>query len=400
MQNIKSQFPIFKNIPDLIYLDNASTTQKPQRVLDALNDFYTKYNANVHRGLYPISEKATDSYEAARKIIAEFINAEPEEIIFTGGTTDGVNSIIDSLLKSNLIKEDSIIGVNEIDHHSVILPLQRIFKNLHFLTEENKNKEFDLIATSLASNVTGEIVEVTKLKTDNSRLPNEEILPTQGGQAKLITIIDAAQAIAHMKIDVKELGVDFMVFSGHKMYGPTGVGILYGKKELLEKMEPFRVGGGMIREVKRDKSTWAPLPEKFEAGTPPIADAIALGEAVKFITELGFDAIMQHEQKLRKYLINKLKEVDGIKIYHPELSEDAVGVLSFSVEGVHPHDLAQYLGDKNICLRAGHHCTQIYHREILEIPASLRVSLAIYNDENDIDKLVNELKEGIQLFKK
>lgn len=387
--NIKDQFPIFKNNPNLVYLDSAATSQKPQRVIDSIVEFYSKYNSNVHRGLYPLSEKATDMYESARKTIAEFINADLKEIIFTGGTTDGVNSIVESLRISGLIDEESKILLSEVEHHSNLLPWQRISKNINYLqsyeniSEELKNP--DILAIALVSNVTGEITptkELTKLLSPK------------------YIIIDAAQAVGHMKIDVEELGADFIVFSGHKMYGPTGVGVIWGKKELLEKIEPFKVGGGMITEVNRSSASWRDLPEKFEAGTPPISEAIALAEAANFLSELGFEEIKKHEKELRTYLIENLQQIPGIQIYHPDLSQSALGVASFTVEGIHPHDLAQYLGDKNICVRAGHHCVQIYHREVLQIPASLRVSLGIYNTKKDIDAFIKALLEGINHFTK
>lgn len=387
--NIKDQFPIFTNIPELIYLDNAATTQKPKRVIDSIFNFYTKYNSNVHRGLYPLSEKATDMYESARIQVAEFINADQKEIIFVGGTTDGINQIAESLKLSDLILEDPRILLSESEHHSNLLPWQRITSDLNYLSSYNKIsddiKNPDILALSLVSNVTGAVTPIKDLK--NKLQPK-------------FTIVDAAQGVGHLKIDVKELDVDFLIFSAHKMYGPTGVGVIWGKKEILEKLEPFRVGGGMITEVNRNSASWRDLPEKFEAGTPPISEAIALGEAANFLSELGFEDIEKHEQELRKYLIENLQQIPGVKIYHPDLSEKALGVASFTIESIHPHDLAQYLGDKNICVRAGHHCTQILHREVLQIPASLRVSLGIYNSKEDIDSLVSALKEGITYFTK
>ncbi len=390
--NVKEQFPIFQNNPGLIYLDNSATTQKPQRVIDAVVDYYSKYNSNVHRGLYPLSEKSTGKYESARKIIAEFLNAEPEEIIFTSGTTDGINSIAESLKLSGMISNNPEILLTELEHHSNILPWQRITTQLEYLELDEDEQllikaqkdEYDIISTTLVSNVTGTINDIHEISKINHK----------------ILIIDAAQAIAHLPIDVKTLGADFIVFSGHKMYGPTGVGVIWGRKELLEKMEPFRVGGGMINEVKRDSATWAEIPEKFEAGTPPIAQVIGLAEAANFLKDLRFEEIEKHEQHLRKYLIENLQQIENIKIYHPDLSKKAVGVISFTVEGIHPHDLSQFLGDRNICVRAGHHCTQILHREVLEIPASVRVSLAIYNTEEDIDKLINEIISAKQYYLK
>jgi len=403
--NLRNQFPILKNNPELIYLDSASTSQKPQQVIDSLVDFYSKHNANVHRGLYPLAEKATKLYEDARKTIAEFINAEPEEIIFTGGTTDGINKIAESLKISGMLSEKPKVLLTELEHHSNILPWQRLAKEMFYIPVQTEAGEFeistdehfypieepyDVLTLTHISNVTGSITDVQEMvKYSRYHNPKPHYI-----------MLDAAQSIIHMPIDVKALDVDFMVFSGHKMYGPTGIGVIYGKKEILKKMEPFHVGGGMIREVKRASASWAPLPEKFEAGTPPIAEAVALAEAVRFIQNLGFEKIQPHENLLRKYLVEKLMQIPGLKLYHPPLTAKAAGVVSFSVDGIHPHDIAQFLGDNNVCVRAGHHCTQILHREILQIPASVRVSLGVYNTEEDIEKFVSFLKESIKHFRK
>ncbi len=393
--NFKEVFPIFKQYPNLVFVDNASTTQKPEVVINALTEFYTKYNANVHRGLYPLSEKATQLYEDARIKIAKFINADPEEIIFTSGTTDGVNAIAQSLYSSGIINSRPQILVSEKEHHSNLLPWQQIkdakLIYLEDITYKNASKiippeyNFDVIALAHTSNVTGQINPIKEITND---------------KRSAFVVVDLAQAIAHTKIDVKDLNVDFAVFSGHKMYGPMGIGVIYAKKEILKNMEPFKVGGGMIREVTRTKSTWADIPSKFEAGTPNVSDAYALGVAVDYINSVGFDFIQAHEQELREYLVNKLKTIDNIKIYHPEISEKSGAVISISFENAHPHDIAQYLGEKDICVRAGHHCTQILHREVLKIPASLRISLAIYNTKEDIDKLIIGIKDALKIYSK
>ena len=396
---IKEQFPIFKNIPNLVYLDNAATTQKPQRVLDAMNEFYTKYNANVHRGLYPISEKATEKYEEARGIIAKFINAEPHEIIFTSGTTDSINSLATSLQRSEMIPTNPNIILSDLEHHSNILPWQSITKEKipYLKLDDNyqlevsdelktdNSKVVDILSLTAVSNVTGTITAYKKII--------DEIKPNY-------SVLDMAQMGGHFKIDVKKINVDFIAFSAHKLYGPTGIGILYGKKRLLEKMEPFRTGGGMIKEVTREYASWADLPEKFEAGTPQIAEAIGFAEAIRFIEEVGMNQIVKHEQYLRSYLLDKLKEIKNLQIFHPTNRTLAAGVVSIGIKGVHPHDLSQYLGESNICLRAGHHCTQILHRDVLKIPASLRISLGIYNSREDIDLLITRLREGIRQYSK
>jgi len=314
-----------------------------------------------------------------------------------GGTTDAINSIALSLVRSNLLPENPKIQLTELEHHSNILPWQllksgtlnynSINEEMLFETETEaaQTKNPDLIAVTYVSNVTGTIADVDEIRSANKQA---------------FIVLDAAQAIGHMSIDVKKLDIDFMVFSGHKMYGPTGIGVIYAKKKILENLEPFRVGGGMIREVTKSDATWAELPEKFEAGTPPIAEAVGLHTAASFIQEVGFSIIKQHEQSLRKYLVEKLQIIPEIKIYHPPLNKLAGAVISLSVPGAHPHDLAQYLGESNICTRAGHHCTQILHRDVLQIPASLRVSMGIYNTEEDIDKFILALQAAIKIYKR
>jgi cysteine desulfurase/selenocysteine lyase len=391
MNKYKSQFPIFKNNPDLIYLDNAATTQKPQSVIDSIVDFYENHNSNVHRGLYPLAEKTTEMYEEARRKVAKFINADPEEIIFVSGTTEGINGIARSLFKSGFISENPRIITTDLEHHSSILPLQDLNPEVVQYLEIDKEmklknaelmKDADILSIVWGSNVTGSVFDLKDILKHNSTP---------------YSIVDASQMIGHRKIDVKEIDCDFLVFSGHKMFGPTGIGVIYGKKEILEQLEPFNVGGGMIREVKREGATWAELPEKFEAGTPNIEGAIALGAAIDFINEVGFDEMTKHENELKDYTMNKLKQIDNLRIFHDE-SKDSLGVISFAHNKIHAHDIAQFLGDRNICVRAGHHCTQIFHRDVLEVPATVRVSFSIYNDKEEVDKFVEILKEAIKCY--
>lgn len=391
--NIKAQFPIFKNNPGLVYLDSSATSQKPKKVINKLVEYYSKYNANVHRGLYPLSEKSTEMYEDARRTIAKFINADPEEIIFTSGTTDGLNAIAAMLKDSGLINKNPRIILSEIEHHSNILPWQRLNpKSIDYLMLSSdyslgssmSDKQADILSITHASNVTGTI------------LPVEEIV--KNAENVRFIILDAAQTVGHIKIDVKKLDVDFLVFSGHKAYGPNGIGVIYARKEILEELEPFRVGGGMIKEVKREKATWAELPEKFEAGTPSIADAIALGEAINFIKDLTYTKIHQHESELREYLYSELTKIPQIQIFHPSLKFEALGIMSFTIQNIHPHDIAHFLGENKIAVRAGHHCTQILHREVLNIPASVRVSLGVYNSKSDVDALIKGIKDCIKYY--
>ncbi len=400
-QNIKKDFPFFKYNKDLIYFDNAATTHKPVQVLNSLNEFYSKYNSNVHRGLYPLSIKATELYEEARKIIAKFINAEPEEIIFTASATDSVNQ-----LAQMLQVDTNLILLTELEHHSNLVPWQQSINdgiaylpvNNDFGVEFNKSKitdnwilnainAYNIFSFGYVSNVTGSITNAKKVISEYKKKNS-------------YTVIDAAQAVGRVNIDVKDLDVDFLYFSGHKMFGPTGIGILYGKKEILNELTPHKTGGGMIRQVKKETSTWADLPDKFEAGTPNVADAIGLACAANYIDQLGIDNIIEYENSLRVHLYNSLKEIDEVKIYHPLLDNNAAPIVSFSVDGVHPHDIAEFLGQKNICVRAGHHCTQVLHRDVLQIPASVRASLSIYNNIAEINELVKVLKQAIVEFKR
>lgn len=381
---VKSQFTLLKNSPKLAYLDNAATTQKPKSVIKAIGNFYRKDNANVHRGIYDLSERATRKYEQARAAVAALLHAKTEEVIFTSGTTDSINLLARSLQNSGIIAKNPKILVTELEHHSNYLPWRSITDNL---THAPINKEFridwpegefDIVAVTHISNVTGTEVD---LKQVRKKYP------------KALLVVDAAQSIAHREINVRELDVDFLAFSGHKMYGPTGIGVLYGKKDLLEKLPPMKLGGGMIKEVSKEKLSWAGLPEKHEAGTPPIAQAVGLATAVKLIQKIGLKNIAAHEEVLRQYAQKKLESINGTKLYHPAANNNAGAVMSFSLEDIHPHDIAQLLGNKHITVRAGHHCCQILHREVFQIPASTRISLAVYNTKEDIDKLIEAIRE-------
>jgi cysteine desulfurase/selenocysteine lyase len=403
MKNYRAHFPLLKNNPDLIYLDSAATTQKPQEVIDVIVEFYTEYNSNVHRGLYPLAEKATEKYEEARRIVAEFINAEPEEIIFTNGNTEAINNIANSLKESNLIAPKPNIVLSVMEHHSNILPWQRLNGRIayiplnnnfglniypededigDFFSEEFPTRDIDIVSLTHASNVLGTLNDIELIR---QLAPNAYL------------IVDAAQSITHTRIDVKKLDVDFLTFAGHKLYGPMGIGVMYAKKELLEKMNPFNVGGGIIRKVDRESASWTEIPHKFEAGTPNVEGAIGLAAAIKFIDSIGLEEIQSYEESLKVYLLDKLKEVKNIEIFHPRETK-TVPVVSFAHKEIHAHDIAAFLGQENICVRAGHHCTQILHREKLHTPATVRVSLALYNSKEEIDKFVKTLNIAIPSF--
>lgn len=396
----KKDFPIFETNPGLVYLDNAATTHKPHGVIEALVDFYTHLNSNVHRGIYPLSEAATEVYELARRKVAGFIGAAPEETIFTAGTTDSLNMLATMLINSELVPKNPYVVTTEAEHHSNILPWQQISDQIDYIplnsnfelaldevaedgeSYADKIARADIVAVSAISNVTGARVDLKKLRQ----------------QTKSLLIVDGAQLVGHEAVDVKDSGIDFLAFGGHKMYGPMGIGVLYGRKELLQTLNPGKVGGGMINKVNRDKSTWAPLPEKFEAGTPSVADAVGLAAAIDFIQEIGWDEIQNHERDLAQKLDKRLRELPEVTLYHPANVAAHAGVFSFTVDSIHPHDIAQVLGDQKICVRAGHHCTQILHREVLQIPSSARASLAVYNDSSDIDKLIAGIKDTVVKF--
>jgi cysteine desulfurase/selenocysteine lyase len=399
MKNIKSQFPIFQTHPDLVYLDSAATTQTPQVVLDAMNEYYTQYRANIHRGLYNLSAQATESYENARAKVATFIGAERNEIIFTSGTTHGLNFLARSLCK-NLKAGDNIV-LTQLEHHANLVPWQEYAREkgieLRFIELKNFELDFEsakdlidentkIVSFSLVSNVLGTITIAS--------IPEIFELAQSVGA---VTVVDAAQAVAHMGLDVKVIGCDFLVFSGHKMYGPTGIGVLYGKKERLENLEPFFYGGDMVREVTYEKSSWADIPERFEGGTPNIAGAIGLGAAVDFIESIGFLHINGHEVRLQEKLFEELKKIDGLKVIGPEFGEPRTAVASFTLDGVHPHDIAEILSREEVCIRAGHHCTMPLMK-LLCLFGTSRISMGIYNTEEDIEKFVEAIKKVKSIF--
>jgi len=373
--NYKNLFPIFKNNPDLHYLDSGATALKPQVVLDKMMEYYTEYSANIHRGLYPMSERATAEYEAAREKVAKFINAKTEEIIFTSGTTDSINLVARAM---NLKKEDEVVVEIEA-HHSNFVVWQQLATIKFEVTKNTK-----VLAITHVSNVLGQINDI-KSTIEQARKINPDIL----------VVVDGAQAVAHMPVDMKDLDGDFYAFSGHKMYGPTGVGVLYGKQERLKEMMPMRMGGGMIKEVYIDETTWAEGPEKFEAGTPPIAQVIGLGAAVDFINSIGFEEIQKHENELTEYLLGELEKIEWIKVLGT--NENRIGVVSMYSNDKRvgtSHDVADILGSKfNVCVRAGHHCAMPLHTKLGIETGTTRASLGIYNTQEDIDELIKGLQE-------
>jgi cysteine desulfurase/selenocysteine lyase len=395
LSSIKNQFPIFKNHPNLVYLDNASTTQTPRIITDAMNKYYSENRANVHRALYDLGERATEQYEDARKKIAAFINADPDEIIFTSGTTHGLNLLAYTL---NFKKGDNIV-LTRLEHHANLIPWQTVSKctgaELRFI-ELTPEYELDLESAKKLIDQNTKLVSLSGLSNSLGVHTPVETLTKLAHQYNALTIIDAAQLVAHEPIDVKKLDCDFLVFSGHKMYGPTGIGVLYGKKEKLEKLEPFFFGGEMIKEVNYETSTWADLPAKFEGGTPNIAGAIGLAAAVDFINELGYETIVSHEQELIEYLFDKLPAYT--KVIGPVSSKDRAGIVSFTIDGIHPHDIGEILNRDSIAIRSGHHCTMPLMK-YLKLSGTARVSFGIYNSKEDIDKLIVSLDNVKNIFK-
>ena len=398
--NIRKDFPLISQVMDgkpLVYLDSASTTQKPQMVLDAIAKYYSEYNANVHRGVYHIGEKATSEFEAVRDRITSFVNAgHRSEIIFTKGTTESINLVAYSWGRKFLTSSDEIL-ITEMEHHSNNIPWQLVAKAtgaaLKFIPVNDDgelenplsyiNKNTKIVAIIHQSNVLGTVNPIEKI-----------IKRAHEVGAKVL--IDGAQSIPHLPIDVQYMDCDFFAFSGHKMMGPTGVGVLYGKKKILNEMDPFLSGGEMIIDVSMDSVSFNELPWKFEAGTPNIAQVIGLGAAIDYINKIGLDLIDSHGKFLTEYAFKKISKIKGVTIYG--YTEDRGPVISFNIKGVHPHDLAQLLDQQNICIRVGHHCAQPLTKKF-GITSSARVSFYIYNTTEEIDILIQGIEKSVSILK-
>ncbi len=395
---IRDKFPILNkkiNNNQLVYFDNAATTQKPIQVIESINKYYSEYNANIHRGIHTLAEKATQEYEKTRKTVSKFINSRSEkEVIFTRGTTEGINLIAYSFVKNFIKKGDEII-ISEMEHHSNIVPWQMICEeNGIILKTINvfENGEIDLDNfKELISNKTKFLSIVHTSNTLGTVNPIKEIIEICK-KNNIKTMIDGAQASAHSKIDVQDLNCDFFVLSAHKMYGPTGVGIVYGKEEILEKMPPYMGGGEMIKDVNFKKTTYNELPYKFEAGTPNIGDVIGFNEALSFINNIGLDNISLYEKELKNYASNSFNKIEGINIIGN--SKNKIGIFSFTMDKIHYYDLGLLLDSKGIAIRTGHHCTQPL-MDKFNLEGTARVSLAIYNTKNEIDYFVEKLKQLI-----
>jgi len=402
VETVRQQFPILHqevNGHPLVYLDSAATSQKPLQVINAVEDYYKRYNSNVHRGVHTLGSLATDAYEGAREKVRHFIHAKSmEEIVFTRGTTASINLVATSFGKANIGPNDEIV-ITPMEHHSNIIPWQQLAKEtgatLKYIplqkngtislndVEETVTENTKIVSVMHVSNVLGTINPIKKIA---------EIAHKHNA----VMVVDGAQAVPHMKVDVQDLDADFYAFSGHKMCGPTGIGVLYGKKKLLKKMEPVEFGGEMIDFVDLYESTWKELPWKFEGGTPIIAGAIGLGAAIDFLEEIGLDNVEKHEKKLVSYAMSELSKIDGVTMFGPEPDQRA-GVLTFNCDDVHPHDVSTVLDAEGVAVRAGHHCAQPLMKE-LGVNSTARASFYLYNTEEEVDAFVKALIKTKEYF--
>ena len=399
--NFKEDFPIFKN-RDIAYLDSGATAQKPQIVIDAINNFYDKFNANPHRGAYTLSVEATAVYEDTRAKIAKFINAKhPEEIIFSKNASESLNLLAYSYGLDNLKKGDDVV-ISIMEHHSNLVPWQFVTqKTGSELKYMYINDEFELSKEEIESKITDntKIVGITHVSNVLGTINNVKEIIKYAHKKGAIVIVDASQSIPHMKIDVQDLDADFLVFSGHKMFAPLGIGVLYGKRELLNKMNPFLMGGDMIEYVYEQKTTFAPLPNKFEAGTQNVEGVVGLGAAIDYINSIGYDKIQEHDREIVEYAREKLSKLDYLDIYMTPNAENHSAVISFNIKGVHPHDVASILDSENVCVRSGNHCAQPLMR-FLDIDSTCRASFYIYNTKEDVDRLVAGIEKAYKMFEK
>ena len=400
-ESLKSDFPTLKqkiNGNELVYLDNAATTQKPEKVIKALESYYRSINSNIHRGVHTLSIRATKAYEEARSKIAAFINAEHrEEIIFVRGATEAINLVASSYVRP-ILKEDDQIIISQMEHHANIVPWQIIC--------EEKKAELKIIPMNvkgelLIEEIEGMISEKTKFISINhvsnslGTVNRIEDVIKIAHTNNIRIMIDGAQAVQHLSVDLIKLNPDFYCFSGHKVYAPTGIGVLYGKKELLEKMPPYQGGGDMIKSVTFEKTIYNDIPNRFEAGTPNIAGTIGLGASIDYLVSIGIENIAKHEKELLDYATQEIRKIEGVQIIGNAIEK--ASVLSFVIEGIHPHDIGTILDKQGVAIRTGHHCTQPT-MDFYGIPATARASFAIYNSRKDVDALINAVKKTIEVF--
>ena len=400
IKEIRKDFPIFNE--NIVYLDSGATSQRPRQVIEKINEFYEKSNANPHRGSYKLSIEATEAYEGSRRKVAEFINAKyQEEIIFTKNATEALNLIAYSYGMDNIKKDDEIV-ISIMEHHSNLVPWQKVAKkNQANLKYMYINDNFELDKKEIQNKITKntKIVGITHVSNVLGTInPVKDIIDIAHENGAIV-ILDASQSIPHIKIDVQELDADFVVFSGHKMLAPLGIGVLYGKRDILDKMSPFILGGDMIEYVYEQDTTFAPLPNKFEAGTQNVGGAVGLAAAIDYMNNIGYNNIEKAEKEVVGYAISKLKELDFIKLYCTKNIENHLSVLSFNIDGIHPHDVSTILDSVNVAIRSGNHCAQPLLR-FLGIDATCRASFSFYNTKEDVDKLIIGIKKAYELFNK
>ncbi len=399
--DFRNDFPIFKN-RDIAYLDSGATAQKPQMVIDAIDNFYDKFNANPHRGAYTLSIEATAMYEDTRAKIAKFINARhAEEIIFSKNASESLNLLAYSYGLDNLKKGDDVV-ISIMEHHSNLVPWQFVTqKTGSELKYMYINDEFELSKEEIESKITDntKIVGITHVSNVLGTINNVKEIIKYAHKKGAIVIVDASQSIPHMKIDVQDLDADFLVFSGHKMFAPLGIGVLCGKRELLNKMNPFLMGGDMIEYVHEQSTTFAPLPNKFEAGTQNVEGVVGLGVAIDYINSIGYDKIQEHDREIVDYAREKLLKLDYLDLYMTPNAENHSAVISFNIKGVHPHDVASILDSENVCVRSGNHCAQPLMR-FLGIDSTCRASFYVYNTKEDVDRLVAGIEKAYKMFEK
>ncbi len=398
---IIKKFPILTqkvNGKSLVYFDNGATTQKPLEVINAITDYYSTTNSNIHRGVHSLSQLATEKFDAARKYIAEYINAkEANEVIFTKGTTDSINLVASYFL--DIISEGDEIIISEMEHHSNILPWQVICEKRKAVLKVIPvldNGDLDLNTFSKLLNAKTKLLAITHVSNTLGTINPVKEMIAEAHSMNISVLIDGAQSISHMKVDVQDLDADFYVFSGHKVYAPTGIGICYAKKEWWNKFLPYQTGGGTIKTVSFEKTEYAEAPHKFEAGTPNIEGGIVLAEALKFVSEIGMDVIHRYENELLEHATAQLRLIDGVKIIGE--AKNKAGVISFVVEGIHPFDIGAILDKQGVAVRTGHHCTQPLMKRF-GVPGTIRISFAIYNTKEEIDIFISALKKAITMLK-
>ena len=401
LEQIKNDFPLLKN-RDISYLDSGATTQKPSQVIEAVKNFYEKLNANPHRGAYSLSMEATETYENTRNKIAKFVNAKySEEIVFTKNASEALNLIAYSYGLENLKKEDKIV-LSIMEHHSNLVPWQKVSKvtgcKLEYLYI---NKDFEISDEEIESKITDDtkIVAITHVSNVLGTINDVKKIIKYAHKKGAVVIVDSSQSIPHMQIDVQDLDCDFLAFSGHKMLGPLGIGVLYGKREILNKMPPFLMGGDMIEYVYEQNTTYAPLPNKFEAGTQNVEGVVGLGSAIDYIEKIGYDKIQEIEKEVVEYALEELKKLDFLELYVTPNKENHSSVISFNIKGVHPHDVASILDSEGVCVRSGNHCAQPLLR-YMGIDSTCRASFYFYNDKQDVDRLIKALNKAYEMFER